>query len=87
MKMEVGKVNVLHVTTDPKKFKNTSTTITYAYLTTATETEFKELLNNFLSEYEINDDSKFNPGVFTEYVAKNGYYIHTRKDKVFSPIP
>jgi hypothetical protein len=56
------------------------------YFTNATESEFKALLNNFLSEYEIKEDSKFNPGVFTAYVAKNGYYIHTRKDKVFSPI-
>jgi hypothetical protein len=56
------------------------------YFTNATESEFKALLNNFLSEYEIKEDSKFNPGVFTACVAKNGYYIHTRKDKVFSPI-
>ena len=56
------------------------------YFTNATESEFKELLNNFLSEYEIKEDNKFNPGVFTAYVAKNGYHIHTRRDKVFSPI-
>jgi len=68
MKMEVGKVNVLHVTTDPKKFKNTSTTITYAYLTTATETEFKELLNDYLL------DNKFERRQFMSYVAQNGYY-------------
>ena len=57
------------------------------YFTNATESEFNELLNNFLSEYEIKEDSKFNTGVFTAYVAKKGYYIHTQKDKVFRPIP
>jgi hypothetical protein len=56
------------------------------YFTNATESEFEELLDNFLSEYKIKEDNKFNPGVFTAYVAKNGYYIHTRRDKVFSPI-
>jgi hypothetical protein len=40
------------------------------YFTNATESEFKALLNNFLSEYEIKEDSKFNPGVFTAYVQK-----------------
>ena len=56
------------------------------YYTNATESEFIELLNNFLSEYEIKEETKFNPGIFTAYVAKNGFYIHSRKDKVFRPI-
>ena len=67
-KMEVGKVNVLYVTTDPKKFKNILTTITYAYLTTATETEFKDLLNDYLSE------NKFERRQFMSYVSQKGYY-------------
>ena len=66
--MEVGKVNVLHVTTDPKKFRNTSTTITYAYLTTATETEFKNLLDDYLS------DNEFERRQFMSHVTQKGYY-------------
>ena len=81
--MEVQNVNSFLINSELKSFKS----FPYAfYFTNATESEFKELLNNFLSEYGIEEDNKFNPGIFTAYVAKNGYYIHTRRDKVFSPV-
>ena len=65
--MDVGKVNVLHVTTEPKKSWGTLATISYFYLTTASETEFKGLLDEFLvdNEFERND--------FMSYVAKKGF--------------
>ena len=51
------------------------------YWTNAGEEEFKELLDNYLSE----NNSKFNDGTFTLYIIKNGYYIHTRRTHVFHP--
>ena len=80
--MEIQNVNSFLISSELKKGFNFA-----FYFTNATESEFKELLNNFLLEYKIEEDSKFNPGIFTAYVAKNGYYIHTRRDKVFRPIP
>lgn len=81
--MEIQNVNSFLINSEINSGKG----FAYAfYFTNATESQFKELLNNFLSEYEIKDDNKFNPGVFTAYVARNGYYIHTRRDRVFSPI-
>lgn len=65
--MEVGKINVLRVTTDPRKFRNVSATVTYFYLTTATETEFKGLLDEFLV------DNEFERKAFRDYVSSNGY--------------
>ena len=65
--METGKINVLHVTTDPKKFRNVSATVSYFYLTTANETEFKGLLDEFLVENE------FERNAFMDYVSNNGY--------------
>jgi hypothetical protein len=81
--MEIQNVNSFLISSELKSGKGFPFAF---YFTNATEAEFKELLDKFLSEYRIEEDSKFNPGVFTAYVAKNGYYIHTRKDKVFSPI-
>ncbi len=81
--MEIKTVNSFLIDSDIESGKG----FPYAfYFTNTTESEFKELLNNFLLEYEIKDDKKFNPGVFTAYIAKNGYYIHTRKDKIFRPV-
>lgn len=65
--MEVGTINVLHVTSDPKKFGKVSGTVTFFYLTTATETEFKDLLDEFLV------DNEFERNAFMEHVSKNGY--------------
>lgn len=61
--METGKINVLHVTTDPEN----SMTRSYFYLTTATESEFRDLLDEFLVEKE------FERNAFMDYVKKHGY--------------
>jgi hypothetical protein len=82
--MEIGIVNSFVIDSELTSGKDFPFAF---YFTNATEAEFKELLNNFLVEYEIINDKKFNPGIFTAYVAKNGYYIHTRRDKVFHPVP
>ncbi|HML04542.1 MAG TPA: hypothetical protein VK426_02095 [Methanobacterium sp.] len=65
--MDVGKINTLHVTTDPKKFRNCSATVTYFYLTTANEEQFRELLDAFLV------DNEFERNAFMDYVSENGY--------------
>lgn len=65
--METGKINVLHVTTDPKTFRNVSGTLSSFFLTTATETEFKGLLDEFL------EDNEFERNEFMDHVSKNGY--------------
>lgn len=40
-------------------------------------------VNSFLIKSELKNFKGLlvNPGVFTAYLAKNGYYIHTRKIK------
>jgi len=77
--MEIKKINCYCIDSEPGKFD-------YAYYwTDATEEEFKELLDNYLSENGIQDDSKFNKGTFTAYIFQHGHYIHTRRDKVFRP--
>jgi hypothetical protein len=54
--MEIQNVNSFLIDSELKSGKG----FPYAfYFTNATESEFKELLNNFLSEYEIKEDSKF----------------------------
>lgn len=55
------------------------------YWTDASEEEFEELLNNYLIENAIKEENKFKSGMFTAYVHQKGYYIHTRRDKVFRP--
>jgi hypothetical protein len=69
-----------HVTTDPEKFRKGFTTLTYFYLTTATETEFKELLDEFLvdNEFERND--------FMTYVSEKGYICIYLDDEAVTEI-
>jgi hypothetical protein len=79
--MEKGKLNVFYIDSKLKW----GTVLPSAYFTNATEKEFFELLDNFLSEIESKGVSDFSAGVFTKYVAKNGYYILTEKSKVLPP--
>jgi len=79
--MEVTAINCYCIDSELKSGK-----FDYAYYwTDASENEFKELLDNYLSENRIEDDSKFKAGMFTAYIFQKGYYIHTRRDKVFRP--
>ena len=47
-------------------------------LTNATEVEFKDLLNGYLSENESQDGPDFSVQRFSNYVIKNGFYIKTK---------
>ncbi len=79
--MEIRKINCYCIDSELKSGK-----FDYAYYwTDATEEEFKELLDGYLSENNINEDKNFKSGIFTAYVFQQGYYIHTRRDKVFRP--
>ena len=79
--MELTKINCFCIDSELKSGK-----FDYAYYwTDATEDEFKELLSNYLSENGIQDDNKFKSGMFTAYIFQHGYYIHTRREKVFRP--
>ena len=82
--MEIGKVNSFYIDSELESGKE----FPYAfYFTNATETEFKELLDNYLSENESQGDNNFNVGVFSLYIGKQGYYIHTVRNKVFHRKP
>ena len=48
-----------------------------AIFTDATESEFNELLDNFISKI---DGRKFRIGFFRNYVAESGYYIYYAQD-------
>ena len=79
--MEIMKINCYCIDSELKSGK-----FDYAYYwTDAPEEEFKDLVNNFLSENEIQDENKFKSGKFTAFVFQQGYYIHTRRDMVFRP--
>ena len=79
--MEIIKINCYCIDSELKSGK-----FDYAYYwADATEDEFKELVDNYLSENGIQDDNKFKAGMFTAHVFGHGYYIHTRRDKVFRP--
>lgn len=78
--MKIKKINCFCVDSEPgKKFD-------FAYYwTDATEEEFKELLDGFFTENSIENEEKFKSGMFTAYIFQHGYYIHTRREKVFKP--
>jgi hypothetical protein len=79
--MEIKKINCYCITDSELGSK-----FDYAYYwTDATEEEFQELLNNYLSENGIQEDKKFKAGMFTMHIYQNGYYVHTRRDKVLAP--
>lgn len=69
----MGKLNTFYINSEQR-----GEVIPSAYFTDATEDEFKELLDNFLSE----NDGKFNIIRFTGYVGQNGYYIMTIRDVI-----
>ena len=74
--MEKGKLNVFYIDSKLKW----GTVLPSAYFTNAAE--FFELLDNFLSEIESKGVSDFSAGVFTKYVAKNGYHILLKKESL-----
>jgi hypothetical protein len=77
--MEIRNINCYCIDSDEKKFDAAY------YWTNAGEEEFKELLDNYLSENNIQEDKKFKVGMFTMYIWQHGFYIHTRSTHVFPP--
>jgi len=65
--MEMGKLNAHYINSD-LKIINTVPSIAKAYLSTATEEEFKDLLDSFLTDNDLNS------GLFIPYVAQKGHY-------------
>ncbi|MGB9978785.1 hypothetical protein [Methanobacterium sp.] len=76
--MEMGKLNVYYINSD-LKIGNTVTSIASAYLSNATEDEFKGLLDSFLADNELNS------GLFMSYVANNGYYCKVLDGEILTP--
>jgi len=70
---EMGTLNAFYINSE-LEIGDIVTSNAVALLTNAPETEFKDLLNSYLS------DNDFNSGLFMSYVAKNGYYC-TELDK------
>lgn len=77
-KMEIGKLNVYYINND-LKIGDMVTSIAQAYLSNATEEEFKGLLDSFLADNDLNS------GLFMTYVAQNGYYCTVLEGEVLTP--
>ena len=76
--MEMGKLNIYYINSD-LKIGNTVASIAQAYLSNATEEEFKGLLDSFLTNNDLNS------GLFMSYVAQNGYYCTVLEGEVLTP--
>jgi hypothetical protein len=78
--MEIGKLNVYYISSELSR-------VAYpAFFTDATESEFKELLDNYLSQNDSKGEGKINENLFAVYIAKNGYHVITTEPrKVVSP--
>ncbi|MGB7967942.1 MAG: hypothetical protein WCF28_00060 [Methanobacterium sp.] len=75
----MGKLNVYYVSYEIK-ISNTESRFASAFLSNATEEEFKELLDNYLSANE-----EPNLGLFRVYVSDNGYYCQGLEGEVLMP--
>jgi hypothetical protein len=69
MELETGKLNTYYIDRHAKKY------LPYCYRINATETEFKELLENYISENQSQDGKNFSPFKFLIYGKNNGYII------------
>ena len=81
MELEFGKLNGFFIDATHKW----GTISPYDVFTNATESEFEELLENFISENESQDGPDFSIRKFSYYVAKNGYYIKTHGNFILPP--
>lgn len=66
MELEFGKLNCFYIGKSGRP---------HAFLTNATEDEFKGLLESYISENESQDGIRFQVGLFELYVRENGYYL------------
>ena len=80
--MEIQNVNSFLIDSELKSGKG----FPYAfYFTNATESEFKDLLNGYISENESQDGPNFSVQRFSNYVVKNGFYIKTKGNFIIPP--
>jgi hypothetical protein len=70
MEIENGKLNGFYVND-------------HAFFTNATEEEFKELLNNFISENESKGKKKFSYADFGDYILENGFHTVGQNNRVY----
>jgi hypothetical protein len=78
--MEMGKLNVYYVTSE-LNIGNTTTPITSAYFSNATEEEFRNLLDSFNRDNE----SDTSLSGFLPFVTSNGYYCAVLGKEVLNP--
>lgn len=80
MEMEKGKLNCFFIDTELKWDKYNPSVI----FMNATENEFNELLEKYISEIESHDQD-FNINFFRNYALKNGYYAYTEPHIILPP--
>ena len=81
MELEVGILNCFFIDSALKWGRISP----YEIYMNATESEFKELLEGYLSENESQDGPDFSIQRFSKYVAKNGYYVKTKGNFILPP--
>jgi len=80
MEMEKGKINWFFIDKELKWDKYNPDLI---YIN-ATEDEFNELLENYVTEIE-SEGKEFNINFFRNYVIKKGYYCETKPNYILPP--
>lgn len=55
----------------------------HAFFTNATESEFEELLDNFVSENESKGKNKFSYADFGDYILNNGYHVMGQNNRIY----
>jgi len=81
MELEVGVLNVFFIDAALKWGRVSP----YEIYINTTESEFRELLEGYLSENESQDGPDFSIQRFSRYVAKNGYYVKTKGNFILPP--
>lgn len=81
MELEVGTLNVYFIDATHEWGRVNP----YEIYINATESEFKDMLESYLSENESQDGSDFSIRRFANYVAKKGYYVKTKGNFILPP--
>ena len=80
MEMVKGKLNCFFIDKELKWGKYNPDVI----FINATEEEFNELVENYVSEIE-SEGGNFNINFFRNYVLKSGFYAYTKPNEVLPP--
>ncbi len=82
MQLKTGKLNYFYIDGEFRGKYGYGITV----LTDATESEFKELLENYLAENPDRDGKKFDHNKFAVYMAENGGFYHKiERDDIVPP--